>query len=231
MKNILTTLAVCLTVACQAGSVATTDWVRKVLSDNGIKIYAANIVSNTTENTVSYKSVFKSEYLSEATYIKITLATTNTAGRTVSFPKPEPKIWHLLLPPAIAAYIDETTPAAVARITVEIGSGISDESGNEIILAYGPQDHRLELPEEPSEDHICKLDAECRCENAGLRLTDITYPADYDDYSEDFVIDFRNWIDLASCYKTEHKKKGTIYWLEPPGNLQCEIYAGRPTLG
>ena len=212
MKRRILAFAACAALGLFAADVklATRDWVTSQLMASGIRISAATTTRN-TNGTFTVTVPFTSPDVTNC----VSLSLTFTNPR-ITQPQAQPVLRGAKLMRGAATVQDEKLV-----ITLTEGSW-KDSVGTEHVFVFSggfdftwPSD----LPEVPSEDHVCELDVDCNC----VWMNKVPkYPDDYpEEYRlatmEDFDnADFGNvltWID-TSTWPDQTEAAGKVrYWI------------------
>ena len=212
MKRRILAFAACAALGLFAADVklATRDWVTSQLMASGIRISAATTTRN-TNGTFTVTVPFTSPDVTNC----VSLSLTFTNPR-ITQPQAQPVLRGLRLMRGAASVQDQKLV-----ITLTEGSW-RDSVGREYTFFFSggfdftwPSD----LPEVPSEDHVCELDENCNCvwRNKGPKYPD-DFPEEYWYATmEDFDnADFGNvltWID-TSTWPDQTEAAGKVrYWI------------------
>ncbi len=213
MKRTILAFAACAALGLFAADVklATRDWVIAQLAKGGIHVSTATTTHN-TNGTFTVEVPFTSDTLTNC----VSLSLTFTNPRIEST---QPVVTRNLLKNSVSV------SGNALRITLTQGSW-RDKTGNEHTFNLGdgftftwPED----MPEIPSTEHVCELDANCKCKGYQKKLT---YPDDYpeeyrlktmDDFDNASFADIVSWIDTASWTPQTTIGNTTIYFLRSDG--------------
>ena len=210
MKTVKIALAAALAfaaVSAQATKIATQAWVINRLASHGIHVSTASTVQN-SNGTFTVSGPFAAEELPGCVSLSLTFTNPELpVGATRKMMR--------------GAKRDAPPQAEPLTITLTQGFWVDARKdkryfnfGSGIVLTW-PE----ELPEVPSSEHVCELDADCNCVRKGQKLT---YPDDCpDEYLMLTMDDFDNaefasiisWIDTDAWPDKTTVAGKTRYWI------------------
>lgn len=218
MKKRIIAICACALAFCAPAAdskIATRDWVIKQLATSGIRVSQA-LTTHNTNGTFTVTVPFTSDTL------------TNCVSLSLTFTDP-----------SIVTRLQPQVQPALRRTMLKSGTGYSDIYDNQLVITLmegfwtdntgkkfwfffsegfdftWPE----ELPEVPSEDHVCELDADCYCiwYNRVPKYPD-DYPEEYrlkttDDFDNSYFGNILSWIDMAAWPDQTFAAGKTRYWI------------------
>ena len=219
MKKRIIAFCACALAFCASAAdskIATRDWVVKQLAKSGIHVSTATTTHN-TNGTFTVTAPFSSDTLTNCVSLSLTFTDPAVVSGTQA-------LRGLRLRSAAAG--DNKV-----QITLTHASW-RDAAGNEYTFNISngytftwPE----ELPEVPSEDHVCELDENCCCiwHNKVPKYPD-DYPEEYrlktmDDFDNASFADIISWIDAASWPDQTTAAGKTRYWITDDDNNRLNL--------
>ena len=203
------------TIADSDTKIATRDWVIKQLATSGIRVSQA-LTTHNTNGTFTVTVPFTSDTLTNCVSLSLTFTDPSIVTRLQ--PQVQPALRRTMLKSG-TGYIDIYDNQLV--ITLMEGFWI-DNTGKKFWFFFSegfdftwPE----ELPEVPSEDHVCELDADCYCiwYNRVPKYPN-DYPEEYrlkttDDFDNSYFGNILSWIDMAAWPDQTFAAGKTRYWI------------------
>lgn len=211
-KRIIAICACALALGATATEVkiATREWVIKQLATSGIRVSTATTTHN-TNGTFTVSGPFTSDTVTNCVELYLTF----TEPAIVSSAMPVVRGQQLR-----SAAINDNK----IQITLTAGGWWDNTRTREFTFNFGGGYTFTwpggELPEVPSSEHVCELDADCNCK--GYNKPALTYPDDYPeeyrlfddaDFEEVHFGNIISWIDAASWADQTTVAGKTRYWI------------------
>ena len=207
-KWLIATCACALALGATATDVkiATREWVIRQLATSGIRVSTATTTHN-TNGTFTVTCPFTSDTLTNCVLLSLTFT--------------EPAI--VPATPVLRKALLRSAEISDNKVQITLTQGAwTDSAGNEHTFNFGdgytftwPE----ELPEVPSEDHVCELNENCYCiwYNKVPKYPD-DYPEEYrlktmEDFDNASFADIISWIDTASWEDQTTVAGKTRYWI------------------
>ena len=209
MKKRIIAICACALAFCAPAAdskIATRDWVIKQLATSGISVSTATTTHN-TNGTFTVTCPFTSDTLTNCVLLSLTFT--------------EPAI--VSATPVLRKALLRSAEISDNKVQITLTQGAwTDAAGNEHTFNFGdgytftwPE----ELPEVPSEDHVCELNENCYCiwYNRVPKYPD-DFPEEYrlktmDDFDNASFADIISWIDTASWEDQTTVAGKTRYWI------------------